>query len=65
MNRLREYRLDADLTQRELAEHAGVAEEVISRIETGRSWPRDLTQARIARALGKDRADIWPERVAS
>lgn len=59
---LREYRKGAGLTQRELADLAGVHQEVISRIETGHSAPQNnRAQRRIAAALGIDISLIAPE----
>ncbi len=50
---VRQIRLARGLTQRELAERAGVSEPtVISRIERGGQVPRLDTAARIAHALG-------------
>ena len=36
---LRAARLEADLSQAELAERAGVSHATISRMETGKAWP--------------------------
>lgn len=59
--RLRDLRGKRGLTQRALASAAGLPEETISRVETGRHQPRLLTQQRIAEALGVERREIWPD----
>lgn len=52
---LREAREKAGLTQTELAEKAGVAQRVISEMETGRTKEVRLeTFERLCRALGKE-----------
>ncbi len=45
-------------SQRELASRAGVSENTIINIETGRRLPRLLTMRRIADALGVDWNDV-------
>lgn len=50
--RLRQARIDAGLTQAELAERAGVADATLSRIERGRLVPSITLTTRIATALG-------------
>lgn len=44
-----------------VAELSGVSWRTIQRIETGRSRPHRATKDAIARALGVERTDIWPE----
>lgn len=46
-------RLDAHLTQRELAERSGVRQSNISRIENGNSIPTVTTLCALARGMGK------------
>lgn len=50
--RVRAVREGRALTQREVAERAGVGMEQISRIENGRRQPRATTIRRLAEALG-------------
>ena len=50
--RIRDKRTEAGLTQRELAEKAGIARELIARAETGTSVPDISTLIKIADALG-------------
>ncbi len=50
--RLRQARIDAGLTQAELAERAGVADATLSRIERSRLVPSVTLATRIANALG-------------
>jgi transcriptional regulator with XRE-family HTH domain len=59
-NPLQDARVDADLTMSQLAQRAGVALDTISRAEKGMTLS-PLTQARIARALGRDRRELFPE----
>jgi len=49
---MRDWRLGAGLTQRELARRACVARASISHVETGRTLPSIKFSQRIARALG-------------
>lgn len=49
---LRRSRKHAGLTQRELAQRAGVPQSVIAKIESGRSTPRVDTLDRLLRAAG-------------
>lgn len=51
-SRLREARIDAGLSQVELASRARVGERTIRRYEHGGGFPTVLTTARITRALG-------------
>lgn len=57
---LRQARLDAGLTQKAFAHHLGVAQEIVSRWENGIYAPRDETRPRIAAALNKTVADLFP-----
>jgi transcriptional regulator with XRE-family HTH domain len=50
--RLRQARIDAGLTQAELAERAGVADATLSRIERSRLVPSIALTTRIAAAIG-------------
>jgi transcriptional regulator with XRE-family HTH domain len=51
---LRQRRLDAGVTQRELGERIGFAQPAIARIESGRALPTISTLQRMATALGCD-----------
>ena len=62
MNRLREYREQRMLTQRELADRAKVSVRTVRSVEAGRPC-RLSTQARILQALGLthlDRSRVFP-----
>lgn len=62
MTPLREARLAADLTQAELAEHAGLSIVTVWRVEQGAGC-RHSTQVALLRALGlewAERRDIFP-----
>lgn len=52
--KIKAARHESELTQGELAERIGIAQQIISRIEKGRSDVRVLTLEKIARALGKE-----------
>jgi DNA-binding XRE family transcriptional regulator len=49
-----------ELTQDELAEMVGVAQNTISRIENGKQLPGDDTRIALARALDKDVEVLFP-----
>ena len=51
---LRQARRRADLTQRDLAERAGLPQSTIGRIEAGSIDPRASTLRRLLRACGSD-----------
>ncbi len=62
---VRDARLRAGLTQRELARRAGTSQSVVARIEQGRSDPSTATLARLLAAAGFElRADLTPIAVA-
>ena len=62
---LREARLRAGLTQRELARRAGTSQSVIARIERERSDPSSATLARLLAAAGFElRTQLTPIAVA-
>jgi transcriptional regulator with XRE-family HTH domain len=58
MTSLREARLRQTLSQRDLAEKAGVAPKTIVDLELGRNEPRLRTMRLIAQALGIEAAEI-------
>lgn len=58
-NRLREFRLARGLVQVELAVKAGVSPSTIAAIEKGYP-PSQRVQRKIAHALRRPIADIWP-----
>ncbi len=60
---LREARLSARLTQRQLAAQAGVPQSTVARIERGQLTPRVDTLDRLLRALGSRLgAERWADR---
>jgi DNA-binding XRE family transcriptional regulator len=52
--KLTHYRKSAGLTQQQLAKRAGIPQETLSRIESGKHSPTLKTLKKIDRALGKD-----------
>ena len=61
MKRLKELRLDANLTQEELAEVTDLTQSTISRLERGGRSPRPKTLRRLADALGVKAEDLDPD----
>lgn len=62
---LRDARLRAGLTQRQLAQRAETSQSVVARIEQGRSDPSTATLARLLAAAGFElRAELTPIAVA-
>ena len=57
--RMKAARVMRGLTQMQLAEKVGTKEIDISRIETGRLWPRPELKQRIAEALHKPTFEIF------
>ncbi len=57
-DRLREARDDADLSQRELGEKAGVSPDTILRMEAGEGGAYGRTVRKIAKALGMEYEDL-------
>lgn len=57
-DRLRELRLNAGLTQEQLAERAGLAREYISGAETGRRNATLTTVYQLAAAIGVDAGEL-------
>jgi transcriptional regulator with XRE-family HTH domain len=55
---LRQLRLDAGLTQQELADRVGIGVEYVSRLENGHRGARWHTVMRLLRALGASLADL-------
>jgi transcriptional regulator with XRE-family HTH domain len=63
-NRVREFRLAQQpnpMTQAELARRVGIRASHLCAIEKGRWIPRDVTQEKIARALGVPREELFGE----
>ena len=58
MSTLREMRLSQALSQRDLAQKAGVAPKTIVDLELGRQEPRLRTMRRLAEALGVNVIDV-------
>jgi len=61
MNRLKELREEAMLTVRELSERSGVSEDTITKIENGHRKGRSMTLRKLARALGTEPNQLFPE----
>ncbi|MHB8510621.1 MAG: helix-turn-helix domain-containing protein [Actinomycetota bacterium] len=55
---LRSARKRAGLTQRGLAERAGVAQPVVARIESGKADPRVRTLSKLLRACGSEIQEV-------
>lgn len=62
--RIRAVRESADLSQQELSRRSGIAQESLSRIETGRRDPRLGTLQRLARGMGLS-LDQFMERLSA
>ena len=58
--RIRKARLQADLTQEDLAERTGLPQSHISRLENGRHSPSRITLEKIAEATGRPLSDFDP-----
>jgi transcriptional regulator with XRE-family HTH domain len=58
---LRELRGRKGWSQERLAREAGVTTGTINKAERGLHTPTIMTQYKIARALGVEPSDIWPE----
>lgn len=58
-NRVKEYRVNAQLTLTQLADRAGVPVSTINDVERG-AEPRVVTAIRIARALNVRVERLWP-----
>ena len=61
MNRVREARLRAHLSQDELADKSGLARPTISKIERGETVPSGLSKQKIADAMESPIWDVFPE----
>jgi transcriptional regulator with XRE-family HTH domain len=59
--RVQSARIAGDLSQEELAGHAGVDRTTVGTIEQGKGNPTLLTIIKIAQVLGKSCADFIPE----
>jgi DNA-binding XRE family transcriptional regulator len=64
MTEMRRIRREKELSQRELAERAGVVPSVVYTAEAGRHVPRYENLKKLARALGVEVADILPKEKA-
>ena len=60
-NKVKQLRAIADLTQEELAQHAGVTRQTIFAIEKGNYTPSVLLALRLARILNHTVEDIFYE----
>jgi transcriptional regulator with XRE-family HTH domain len=61
MNRIREFREKAGLSQVELARRARIASTNLSAIECGRLAPWPKVKRRVARVLKKTLQELFPE----
>jgi transcriptional regulator with XRE-family HTH domain len=57
---IREHRLQAGLTQAELAQRAGIGRPHLNHIEGGRKNPTVVVLVHLARGLGVNPADLLP-----
>lgn len=55
-----EARCSIPISQQSLAELAGTTQQTISRIEKGEQGTTDALRVKIAKALGKSTADLFP-----
>lgn len=60
LTNLRSIRLDANMTQEELAQRLGIAREAIAKWETGRNYPRMDLAIQTACILGCGLDDLFP-----
>jgi transcriptional regulator with XRE-family HTH domain len=65
VKRLGELRLDANMTQEELAESADLKQSTISRLENSERRPHPKTLLRLAYALGVKSEDLAPDLAAA
>ena len=65
LSRLRRCRLEAALTQEELADRAGVSRRAVALIERGETEPRPSTIRKLADALGCSPRDLMEPESAS
>ena len=61
MNRVKEYRLAIGWSQEQLAARAGCSASYVSRIESGQRSGSINVRVRIAAALKKPTADVFPD----
>jgi transcriptional regulator with XRE-family HTH domain len=61
LNKVREARLRAHLSQDELADKSGLARPTISKIERGETIPSGLSKQKIADALSASMWEVFPE----
>src|SRR5919107_5197673 len=61
MNQLKDFREEALMTVRELAERSGVSEDTITKIENGHRKGRGTTLRKLAKALGVRLEELSPE----
>jgi transcriptional regulator with XRE-family HTH domain len=58
-NRLRQWRIDAGLSQDEVSDLTGVSKAMLSRVERGERELAPLTKVKVARRLGVRVADLF------
>jgi len=61
LNRVKECRLKAHMSQDELAKQSGLARPTISKIECGETIPSALSRQKIADALGFQAHEVFPD----
>lgn len=59
MNKIKEFRSEAHVSQEELAKRANISRPHLSNIETGEAQPTVDVAIRIAEALGKKVGDVF------
>lgn len=57
--RLKQYRLDADMTQQEVADYAGIDRKTVNRIENNHFLPNIDTLLRLAKAFSVNPSEIF------
>ncbi len=60
-NRLKQARTAAGLSEKELAQRAGVCHATYKNYEQGIRYPVDANRARLCAALGVQERSLWPE----
>ena len=56
---LRQWRLDAGMTQAEVSRRTGIHRPIVARLESGRHLPSLKSVCRLARATGGDPAQVF------
>ncbi|WP_129408052.1 helix-turn-helix transcriptional regulator [Marinitoga lauensis] len=61
MNRIKELRIEKNLTQKELSDLLGIGQSTLSEIENGKYLPRIDLAKKIAKILNHDLEKVFPE----